>query len=76
VKSKTTINPTERVAAIVRRLAGMSGMSLTGVYSLGALTLAAQHARAMEFGAKRQDLLQEIREAFEAEMKKVEESTD
>lgn len=69
---KTTIQPTEHVHGIARRLSVMSGMSISGIYSLGALTLAARHARALEYGAKRRDLLREIREAFEAIMQEIE----
>lgn len=72
-KLKTTIQPTRKVHDIAKALSDLSGMSYSGVYCLGALTLAARHARALEHAVKRKDLLKEIREAFEGEMRKVEE---
>lgn len=73
-RQKTTIHPTTDVHRLASRLSDMSGMSLTAVYALGALNLCARHARALEHGAKRAHLLREIREAFEDELQKVEQS--
>lgn len=71
-KLKTTILPTRRVHALVRELADVSGMSCTGIYALGALTLVARHRRAVEYRVKREDLMREIREAFEEELRETE----
>ena len=67
---KTTISPQENVHELVTRLRNMSGMSYTGLYSMGALILVARFSRALESGARRDELLAEIRLAFEAEMER------
>lgn len=75
MKRKTTIHTTERAHELIGELSELSGMSRSGVYVLGALTLCVRHARAIEHGVKRAHFLREVREAFEAEMQKIEEGS-
>lgn len=71
-RQKTTIQPSVRVHALARKISLISGMSVTGVYAVGILGLAARHFRVLELGSKRREFLTQIRDALLEEVKKVE----
>ena len=73
---KTTIQPSKHAHRIAQRLAQVSGMSITGIYVLGMLRLAGEHERVLRHTPKKDELLADLRRAFEEEMQKVEESMD
>lgn len=71
-KQKTTIQPAERVHVLAKKIALISGMSVSGVYSIAVVVLASRHAEVLEVGSKRRAFLEAIRASLLEELARLE----